>query len=502
MPTTAIESPLPLSEILKLHPGVPAHVIYHLTRKCCTPHGEAPAGAGRRRAGAYLPSEVAKAVGRWRRRNTQRRPADCLKFKERGVWWVAEEKLPEGIDRATADRMFRDGKIRKPRMVPIDPGKQGGPWYRKFWPRNDVKRVLSAYGVPLADRDAARSVDELKPLGDDEYVAFTEAKALGFSKHYLREHSDLKDPRLKHPPTPAPPIGRLIRGQWCERISTRDHRVKAPTWHLGDLRECIKNRDNPPGLPVGAVLVRDAIPKMREAGIKVSVSNLKALIKSETIRGGKVDGFKRNFAPERMCYMLWEDRTKIPQHERPGGRVYWIEGRDYHPIYEAVRLAGCDDYYLTRDWTPAKHGGFGRACPHLGRTVRCRIHNVPHKLGNSLLVYDGDDLRTIAEALTGTRPKAPPKPPAVTPPPAANGPAPAAEPPKPAKGKRGRPRKDTEHQEHRQLWGDWLRFRGATKAQKADFAASRGADTPKEVAAFLDRLEHARACRCNRGRGL
>ena len=355
---------------------------------------------------------------------SRKHPAGCLYYVERGTTWVARqlmlksERPPEltpqlaaiaekldavGMHPETADRLARDKKGRRPRVEYVE---GASPAYRKFYPLEDLVEAAKAYAAPPAERDRVRPPAEIKQLTDADFINLPEALSLGFTEGYLREHCDLEDKRRKDPATPAPPIGRLIHGEWRDRISTRSHRVRAPWFQLRDLRECIDHRDNPPQLPKGTVLLRDAMPKL---GMKIGEQTVRNLIAGGVIGGGIIDGFKRNFAPARLWYMVWEDREKIPRvprEKQPGFRVFWIDGRDYYPTVEARKLSGATDFDLTRRWLPTDHGGMGEPCPHTGRPVTCRRTE-----DDELLVFAGDDLRTIAEALTGTRPKAPTKPP-------------------------------------------------------------------------------------------
>jgi hypothetical protein len=302
---------LPLSEIIAARPGIPAAVVYYITRQCCTGHPIDVAGIGHRRPMAYDLTEVDKEIKQWKK---QKRPSNCLKFVERGVTWVAADPQgrlvdSDGIHRETADRMYRDKKIGKPR---IEATEGPTPWYRKFWPQADVLAVAAEYSKPATERNAVRSPTELASLNDNDYVNAAEAEPMGgFSRYYLRAHSDTPDPRRKAAPTPAEPVGSLIRGKLRERISARGHRVTEPVYRIGDLREILSKRDNPP-VPEGAVLVRDAIPKLKAIGIVISRATLMQMITDGRIKGGAVESFKKNFSPEKMAWMLWDDRKKLP----------------------------------------------------------------------------------------------------------------------------------------------------------------------------------------------
>ena len=133
---TTKQSPASLDDLLKLHPDLDPNVIYYITRTKCTAvdNGDFYAGSGNRRGSRYEPGEFSKKVADWRK---EKKPSDCLEFKENGITWVAEEKLKShGVHREKADRLFNKQKIGTPRIVPLA---GPTPWYRKFWPLEDVR---------------------------------------------------------------------------------------------------------------------------------------------------------------------------------------------------------------------------------------------------------------------------------------------------------------------------------------------------------------------------
>lgn len=306
---TTKQSPASLDDLLKLHPDLDPNVIYYITRTKCTAvdNGDFYAGSGNRRGSRYEPGEFSKKVAKWRK---EKKPSDCLEFKENGITWVAEEKLKShGVHREKADRLFKKQKIGTPKIVPLA---GPTPWYRKFWPLEDVRGAMEIHAVPKSTRDKSRTPAEIAALTDMDFVTLPEAISLSFSEYYLRAHSSgLEDKRRKHEPTPAAPIRRLIEGRWCDRVSARNHLVKTPSFKLGDLREIIKRRDHPP-VPKDCVLIRDAIARLKDEGINVARWHLVTLIKNKIVGGGEIDSFKRNFSPEKMWYVVWEDRHKIP----------------------------------------------------------------------------------------------------------------------------------------------------------------------------------------------
>lgn len=190
--------------------------------------------------------------------------------------------------------------------------RDGKPVRRKFYPLEDIDGVLSLYRVPLSERLQARPLAELVALPDGELVTIDEAEVYGFKRAYLEDHSDLpsKGGRRVAPATPCPPLGRLIHAEWVSCINAAGRRSERTGYLLGDLRAIRRRIENPP-VPDGCFLVRDALPRLAGEAIKVSESQLKALIKAGYVRGGKAPCFKRNCAPQDMWYMSWADRFKI-----------------------------------------------------------------------------------------------------------------------------------------------------------------------------------------------
>jgi hypothetical protein len=305
-----------LSELIARNPTVPAAVIYYLTRRYCTAVGYSPPAdsGGNSRNCSYGTEEFKKALARWK---TKKLAVDCLEFKERGKTWVAEKLLRErtGICRETADKMFEDELIVEPRII-FTTGPT--PWYRKFWPLEDVQSIAARYAKPKDERDAVREPSEIASLTDDDFVTKQEAKKLGFSAYYLRAHSEgLEDKRNRAERTPSQPIGRFIEAKWGARISDRDHRVREQLFRLGDLRDVIAVQKNPP-VPEGGRLLVHAVPALKSMGLTIGRRDLVRLIQDKTIRGGTIKSFKRNLSPCEMWYMVWEDRNKLPGIP-PGG---------------------------------------------------------------------------------------------------------------------------------------------------------------------------------------
>ena len=219
----------------------------------------------------------------------------------------------------------------------------------------------------------------------------------------------------------------MVSNGACDSVSDHGQRVTSSWFRVGDLRD-IKNAMENPSVPIGCILVRDALPKLADEQIPISHSGLLMLIKNKIVGGGKVPAFKSNFAPYKMWWMMWDQRSKIPVYEKPGTRLYWINRKDFYPAKEAKVEAAVSGGKLWR-WTPIEHGGKGEICPALGRTIVCTVHAVRHRNGDKLLVYAGDDLRIIEAAekkLTEPRPAPipPPSIPGITPP----GPSAAAQP--------------------------------------------------------------------------
>ncbi|MGA2442046.1 MAG: hypothetical protein ABSH08_13915 [Tepidisphaeraceae bacterium] len=316
------ERPVTVAELCKLISEHPPGRIQYVTRKMDATSSFAPSGPGNRRSLKYLPSEVRKECGRVAKRA---RPSNTVQFIERGVTWIAEELLP--VHRETADRMASLGTIAKPRTEPL----QGPtPWYRKFWPREDIEGALNKYSVPKCEQDKVRTAAEVERLGDDEYLSGREAGQFGFGKTLLRVRGDLDDPRRRHAHKPFPPFAGcpetgLIRGQWKPRISEKKALTVEPTWRLGDLRAYKSIRDNPP-VPDGGILLRDAIRIFRQHQLNTVRSSLVKLIQSKKIRGGQIDCLKKNFSPQTgengMWWMMWADRLAVPDGARVPETAY------------------------------------------------------------------------------------------------------------------------------------------------------------------------------------
>ena len=215
------EKPISLAEIKRLRPHVPKWEVQSITLHYCTPfdEGDEPVCStrgGRFRDAKYLLSEFDKEL----RRRASRRPVDCFEFTDRDGTWVAKEKLPRGIHYETADRMYDDGLIRKPRIVPID----DPVFRRKFWHLNDVNEVLKTYDTPKLKSEKTRTVAEMKELPDDEMVNRREARLLGFKSNWLTAHADIPHPGRKREPKIVIPLGRVIQGErpatWSFSIRT------------------------------------------------------------------------------------------------------------------------------------------------------------------------------------------------------------------------------------------------------------------------------------------
>lgn len=315
----ANETPITLAEIGTHHPKLKPKQIEYIARNFCA---VTTRKKGKRDILCCLPSEFNAAAKRFR----VRRSATELSFTDRQGTWVAEEKLPGGIDGRTADRMYRDKLIRKPRIVPLD----AKPWCRKFWHLEDVTPHVQAYSTPKATRDKSRDLDQLlNHLPDDEMVNRLEAKRLGFKSAWLTDHSDTQHPRRKRKAKPAKLIGGLIRGEMRDRIAVGDttsYRRKFDPWYrLGDLRECIRVRDNP-DVPAGGRLFTEALfQELAREGITANEKAIKGLIRKKMISGGTVTTYDKGWRDHESWWMKWEDRDKLKLDGRatiklpPGG---------------------------------------------------------------------------------------------------------------------------------------------------------------------------------------
>jgi hypothetical protein len=139
-------------------------------------------------------------------------------------------------------------------------------------------------------------------------------------------------------------------------------------------------------------------------------------VKLNEIEGGMITALDGRFRPRQMAWMKWSEREKLRArhqagaYEKPGERVIWKDGEDWHPrVYEAWRLAGCKTYGQFTIWC-ARPYGLGKPCPHIGRVVRCQSVPIANFRGSDIVACAGNDLRDIAEHLTGKRPEAPPRP--------------------------------------------------------------------------------------------
>lgn len=171
---------------------------------------------------------------------------------------------------------------------------------------------------------------------------------------------------------------------------------------------------------------------------------------------------------EQYLYLPGEiERERRRLQEKPGGRVHWIEGRDFYPFFESLRL-GTDakkpalTTLRLRKMMPREFGGFGQASEFFDppRLIECRkvtARAYRSKHGENLSVLAGDDLRLIEQRLRGwSRPRAAPAPPAT----------PQSD--SVLNRRRGRPIKRDAHALHRALKAEWkARREGGTSL--ADF---------------------------------
>ena len=91
--------------------------------------------------------------------------------------------------------------------------------------------------------------------------------------------------------------------------------------------------------------------------------------------------------------------------------MFWIqaEGRlvDFYPQREAARIAGCHPAELF-NWRTIEDGGKGQICRPLSRCIKAQKHPLEDavfgsKWGNTLIIYQGDDLRVIEKEKKGLR---------------------------------------------------------------------------------------------------
>jgi hypothetical protein len=389
------ETPISRAEIKRLRPQVSHKTLAYIIRL---------RGTGKRQDAKCLLSKVDAEL--------QKRAgaiADCYRFEDREGVWVAERELPKGIEVRLARRMYRDGLIRKPRIKKVL-----SKWFtrRQFWHLGDIEHSLKLYAAPKLERDKTRTLVELHQLPNDEMVNRKEAQKIGgFSREWLIRYSDTPSPNRKNEPKPAPPIGRVIKGESRERIQIgkRSKRSKVDPWYrIGDLRECLHARDNP-DIPTGGKIINLAIEvELKKEGIQTTRKDLARMVKDKLIEGGKVKTFDKRLHQYETWWMKWDERVKLRAYEKPGGRMCWLNGEDWYPaINEAWRLAGYKNVRQLYNYMAAPFGR-GRQCPLLpGRSVRAQKAHIPNKQSDRLVVCAGNDLRDIAEKLTGKRPAAP-----------------------------------------------------------------------------------------------
>lgn len=368
---------------------------------------------GRRRPdGTMEPGQAARRtffikeqIDRERNKKGLRRGAkpiarDCMKIPRGPITLIARDVTMEecGVLPSTVALWAKRGWIDKGEWLPVAGGKTG-PFRRMFHRKDQIDARNKRRIVPRDERPQPRSASAIVKLHDDDCITIPEMVQMGIPYVYARKHWDYPDARRRAPRTPCSLIGRIIQTKRGERVSDRGHIVAEPLVRWGDVREALHARDNPPA-PEGGVLLRDAVRRLGQENIAVGETRLRELIAGKLVDGGKIRVFKRrNLQPMDMWWMRWADRTKIRQHDRPGNRCYWINGEDYHPLdHEAAKVAGL------KNPTPLRR----RLKEGL---LTARKHAVTWRSGEELTVCRGEDLRDIAEKMTGVRPKAPPKPP-------------------------------------------------------------------------------------------
>jgi hypothetical protein len=350
--------------------------------------------------------------------------------------WITTTFEKCGVLPATVYDWIRKKRIDEPllRYVWVQDGGRGGRRppqgglrreRRAFVWKQQIDAVNEPRATPKQARPKPRTPTEIWSLADDDYITPEEMEGVGVKWNHAKKHWDFKNSWQKGPRTPDPLIGRLFKTKPVDAVDAIGAINRRPLIRWKDIRDHLTIRDKP---PPGGVWLQDALPRLRAIGIVTNESNLRYLIKRGVIVGGVIRRAFGRKGPSRT-WIKEEDHEKIrPRFPRAGNRLCWLDGEDWHPVLEARRLAGCNSFDM-RQWMPRVFGGYGRLCPHLpgGRSIRCRPGPIPHKKGDKMTVCAGDDLRTIAEKLTGVRPKAPPKPPEVK-----RGAAPLAHSPPPA----------------------------------------------------------------------
>jgi hypothetical protein len=338
--------------------------------------------------------------------------AGCDQFVAKSLTWVAGQKLPDGITPDIAKSLHCDGLVRKS----IEKMPRGVPGGKRFWCLEDLNEAAKVYKVPLALRHRTRSAAELEKLADDEIITVAEAARLGMPPNHIELHCDTSTKKRRRKPTPSPILGRLVRGGRLDHyVDAGGYRRRRVGVAIGDVRAYVKALGQP-ALPDGAILLRDAMPKLKNLGIDRDVTTLVRLIKAGTIEGDKINactGQRHGKRLGRLWWMKWSDHAKIRRFEKPGNRLCWIDGEDWYPRGdEAWRLAGFTYKGEMPRWVPRKYGGLGKPCPYLTppRTIRCTYGPIAHRRGDEMVVCAGDDLRDIAEKKTGVRPSVPKKP--------------------------------------------------------------------------------------------
>lgn len=407
------ETPLLVPELRKLFPHIPLDTLYKTSRTLPGYYSE----------GGVTPRQIRERLPWW---FTDPVGPKVFEYTVGKRTYVAREKLKDrcGVHKNVVAAWVAKGDIDDGVRRRVECGHRSvkgcSPPYRDFYWKEQIDAKVEKLDVPPNKLPKPRTPGELKRLDDDEYVTIAEMESVGVLRGRVWLYWDWPAKSSLRPREKDPLLGRQIKTKPGERVVRRKggprYILPEALVRWGDIRELLATRDNPP-VPEGGVLVRDAIPKLKAIGIKLSHACLLRKVKFGAIEGGEVDAVDKRFRPRKLVWMKWSEREKLrARHqvgafEKPGSRFCWIAGEDWHPANpEGWRLAGCRYYWQLKRWMPTEYGGLGKPCPYLpGRTVRCQLIPIANYLKPDLIGCAGEDLRDIAEALTGKRPTVPPR---------------------------------------------------------------------------------------------
>lgn len=337
--------------------------------------------------------------------------AKIKKYVHQGKTWIPRNTVKQecGIDNDTADRWEKKG------ILKFRSEKEFGPYHVVFRWKEEIDNVIKVRAERPLNIRRQRSTDELRRLAPSDLITIDEMESMGVKYKWAVEHWDRKDRRRRKTATPTL-AGELIKTKTFDGLegsaNSRGFLQGEILVYWNSIKTVTELRDNPP-VPNGGVLLRDAIKELQKSGIMISRAHLYDLWRRKLLGGGCIKCYKKNLAVAELPWMEWEKRSQIARYEKPGKRMYWIgdPAVDHYPLLEAWHYARCRDQNVLAQWIEGNRLA-KKPCPYTRSTkhVRWIEHPIKHKAGDSLRIFNGEDLRDIAEGLTGERPKAP-KPP-------------------------------------------------------------------------------------------